>query len=107
MIHRRSPPRSAGKSRLILAVLGAVVAGSTALAAALAPPPLVLPVVSVLSVAVAALIAAVAWAAGVRWQGEEITAWDVVGAFTLVGCAAAMLTQNEPALEYFIAPKSR
>jgi hypothetical protein len=107
MIHRHSPSRSNGRSRLVLAVLGAAVAGSTALAAALAPPPLVLPLVSFLSVTVAALIAAAAWAAGARRGGEEITAWDVAGAFTLIGCAAAMLTQNEPALEYLIAPKSR
>jgi hypothetical protein len=73
----------------------------------IAPDPLELPLISILTLAIAAMIALVAWATGAPRQGENVTAWDLAGAFTLIGCAAAMLTQNEQALEYFIGAKSK
>lgn len=69
----------------------------------MAPDPLELPMISLLTLGIAAIIALVAWATRAPRNSENVTAWDLAGAFTLIGCAAAMLTQNEHALEYFLA----
>jgi hypothetical protein len=96
LLHRHLPPAMA-------AVAITVIAG----AELMAPDPLALPMISLLALGIAAAVALLAWATGARRDGDAITAWDVAGAFTLIGCAAAMLTQNEYALEYFIASKTK
>lgn len=63
--------------------------------AAVAPPPLVLPVVSLACVATAAGVAFFAWRAGAARDSATITPWDVAGAFALIGFAAAMLSKPE------------
>jgi hypothetical protein len=73
----------------------------------IAPDPLELPLISLLTLVIAAVIATIAWATGAPRQGRQVTAWDLAGAFTLIGCAAAMLTQNEQALEYFLCAKNK
>jgi hypothetical protein len=98
-------PRSAATTlqrHLPLAI--AIVAVAVFIGAELmAPDPLELPLISLLTLGIAAAIALAAWALRAPRNGENVTAWDVAGAFTLIGCAAAMLTQNEHALEYFLA----
>jgi|SRR5581483_11223934 len=96
LLHRHLP-------LVMAAVAIAVIAG----AELMAPDPLELPMISLLVLGIAAAVAIVAWVSGARHDGDEVTAWDVAGAFTLIGCAAAMLTQNEHALDYFIGPKSK
>jgi hypothetical protein len=73
----------------------------------MAPDPLALPLISLLTFGIAAVIALAAWATRAPRSGENVTAWDLAGAFTLIGCAAAMLTQNEQALDYFLSTKSK
>lgn len=89
---------------LVMAVIAlAVIAG----AELMAPDPLELPLISFLTLGIAAVIALVAWACRASRDGPNVTAWDLAGAFTLIGCAAAMLTQNEHALEYLLSSKNK
>lgn len=96
LFHRHLP--------LVMAVISlAVIVG----AEVMAPEPLELPMISFLTLGLAAAVALVAWACGARRDGPNVTAWDLAGAFTLIGCAAAMLTQNEHALEYLLSTKNK
>lgn len=96
LLHRNLP--------LVMAVIAiAVIAG----AEIMAPDPLELPLISLLTLGIAAAIGLVAWASRARRDGPAVTAWDVAGAFTLIGCAAAMLTQNEHALEYLMSSRNK
>ena len=67
------------------------------------PHPVVLPVFSLwalMAAACAAFLAILPLRARTSYAG---TAWDMAGAFTLVGCAAAILGEIEPIIE-FIRP---
>lgn len=76
------------------------------LMAAVLPMPVVLPVFSIWSIAVAIAVALFALFRGVR-LGWGVTAWDVAGAFTLIGCAAAIFGELEPLVEYVRPMTSR
>lgn len=71
---------------------------------ALLPGPLLLPVLSLAAMASAAVAALLGWVRREPWHGNRITAWDMAGAFTLVGCAAGMLSQPENVLPLFGVP---
>jgi hypothetical protein len=86
------------KPHAALAVLTAQAAAPIVLLIPFAPRPLVLPILSLASIAVAGLAALVAWAFPARRGGDTITAWDVAGAFALIGCGAAMLSEPENVL---------
>ena len=72
------------------------------------PRPVVLPAFSL-----CALVAAgTAFVAGTRLRAgasPSVAAWDLAGAFTLVGCAAAILGEVEAIIEYarLTAPRSK
>ena len=83
------------KPHATLAMLTALAAVPIVLLIPFVPRPLVLPVLSLASIAVAALAALLAWAFPARRGDETITAWDVAGAFALIGCGAAMLSEPE------------
>jgi hypothetical protein len=73
----------------------------------LTPGPLLLPVLSIATMAVAALAALFGWLRREPWQVERITAWDIAGALALIGCAAGMLSQPENVLQLFGVPAIR
>jgi hypothetical protein len=71
------------------------------------PHPIVLPALSLCSLAAAACAAVVA-ALPLRSRPSYATAaWDMAGAFTLVCCAAAILGEIEPLVETFRPPAPR
>ncbi len=96
----RSRRPAAGESAIpILAFVVTLLAGLVVMLALL-PWPVVLPAFSLWSLAAAAVVALVACLR--PWVGAPrgVMAWDVVGAFTLIGCAAAILGEIEPVVEY-------
>lgn len=74
-----------------------------ALAAAIffLPPDLVLPSISVAALAGAAVVGLIAWLSPRVASLKPINGWDVAGALTLIGCAAAILGEIEPLIEFF------
>jgi len=63
----------------------------------LLPPPLILPAISVLLLSVAGGIAFVAWRRPKPHQ-SQLSYWDLAGAVTFVGIAAALLSEPDQAL---------
>jgi hypothetical protein len=88
-------------SWLPMLILGLVpVAGLLAMGFWL-PADLILPAISVLALTAAALIGIAAFVMPALAKPRPITAWDLAGALTLIGCAAAILGEIEPVVEYF------
>lgn len=58
------------------------------------PQPLVLPAISILLLAASALIALVAWRRP-RPHQSQLGYWDLAGALTLIGIAAALLSEPD------------
>jgi len=83
------------KPHATLAVLIALAAAPIVLLLPFAPRTLVLPILSLAAIAAAGLAALLAWAFPARPRGDTVTAWDIAGAFALIGCAAAMLSEPE------------
>ena len=73
----------------------------------LLPQPVVLPAFSLWALAAAGALALLAATRRSRAQ-RPLTAWDIAGAFTLIGCAAAIIGEIEPVLDYIrpAAPRS-
>lgn len=74
----------------------------TALATAilLLPSELVLPSISVAALAAAAIVGVTAWLSPRLASLTPINGWDIAGALTLIGCAAAILGEIEPLIEF-------
>jgi len=68
--------------------------------ASLVPPPLVLPVLSIVSIVNAGLVALFAWCSGAVRGGDRITSWDVAGACAFIGFAAGMLSEPEHVVRF-------
>ena len=71
------------------------------------PRQVMLPAFSICALAAAACLALVAsFRTG---RGRRLSAWNLAGAFTLVGCAAAILGEIEAIVEYtrMMPPRSR
>jgi hypothetical protein len=85
-----------------MAVVGPLVVMSLIL-----PLALVLPAVSLWSLAFAGLMALLAWSAPRPRPADAVNAWDLAGAFTLIGCAAAILGEIEYMLDFIwpLSPK--
>jgi hypothetical protein len=66
----------------------------------LVPPGLVLPAMSVAALVGAAVIAATAYLSPRLAKLRPVNGWDVAGALTLLGCAAAILGEIEPLVEF-------
>ena len=86
---------------LTLVVLAIAAAAPIALVALLVPRELVLAAFSVVAMSIAIAIAAVAWWRKTARQSANVTLWDAAGAFMLIGCAAAMLSEPEVLLQVF------
>jgi hypothetical protein len=84
---RNTPSR---ESFGILALLSLLIAAPTALIIRLLEPELVLPALSILLFTDAAIAAIVA-----RRSPQNIMLWDIAGAFTMMGCAAAIFAEPD------------
>ena len=85
---------------LILAFVAILMSGLVGMLILL-PWPVVLPAFSLWSLAAAAFVALVACLRPRADEARNVTTWDFVGAFTLIGCAAAVLGEIEYMVEYF------
>jgi hypothetical protein len=66
----------------------------------LLPLPVVLPAFGFWSLAFAGLMAFFAWWRPRPRAADTVNAWDLAGAFTLIGCAAAILGEIEYMLDF-------
>lgn len=64
------------------------------------PRPVVLPAFSLWALAAAASVALVACARPHASASRSVGAWELAGAFTLIGCAAAIFGEIEAIIEY-------
>ena len=83
------------------AILMATAAFPVLVIAALVPPPLVLPVLSIVSIVNAGLVGLFAWCFGAERGGDRITAWDVSGACAFIGVAAGTFSKPEHVMQLF------
>jgi hypothetical protein len=67
-------------------------------------PGLVLPAFSMLLFAEAAIAAIVARSIHVHRNSQNVTLWDIAGAFTMMGCAAAIFSEPDQAAQFFEQP---
>jgi hypothetical protein len=73
----------------------------------LLPRPLVLPAFSLCAITAAACVALVAGVRLCAGVSPSAAARDLAGAFTIVGCAATILGEIEPVIEYIQPTTSR
>ena len=66
----------------------------------LARTPLLLPLMSLIALAVSAIVALAAWCLSSDRHGAGITLWDVSGAYAFIGFAAGMLSDPQQVLEF-------
>jgi hypothetical protein len=85
----------------VLALLSVLIAVPTFLMIHVLEPGLVLPAVSILLFAEAAIVAIVARSIHVHKNSEQVTLWDITGAFTMMGCAAAIFSEPDQAAPLF------
>jgi hypothetical protein len=88
-----SPPLAAGaRSRnLDMAALAVIVAAPAILLLWLIPLPLVLPVLSIVSFAIAGIVAIIAHYSGIDRRAPGVSAWDIAALFTVIWIGAGML----------------
>ena len=79
-----------------LALLSMLIAAPAFLMIRLLEPELVLPAFSILLFSDAAIAAIVA-----RTKSENVTLWDIAGAFTMMGCAAAIFSEPDQVVRLF------
>jgi hypothetical protein len=84
-----------------LLLFGVLTALPTIFAIRMLEPGLVLPTLSILLFVQAAIAAIVARAIGARENSATVSFWDFAGAFTLMGCAAAILGEPDQAALLF------
>jgi hypothetical protein len=94
---RPRPPGSGPRSPDLAFVAVLVVA--LAIFVLVLPHPVVLPVFSLWALAAAACAAFLAIIPLRAKTSYAVAAWDMAGAFTLVGCAAAILGEIEPIID--------
>jgi len=73
---------------------------SFAVVIVLLPQELVLPVLSIVAIAGAGAIAVSAYLSPRLASLKPVNGWDIAGALTLIGCAAAILGEIEPLIEF-------
>jgi hypothetical protein len=93
-----------GPQTLALALLIAGF-GAFSLLVLFLPPPLVLPAISTLLLAAAGGIALIAWR-GPKPHQSMLSYWDIAGAVTFIGIAAALMSEPDQALPLFEASRS-
>jgi hypothetical protein len=85
----------------ILALLSVLVAAPAFLMIRLLEPGFVLPAFSILLFSDAAIAGIVARAIHTRRNSQNVTLWDIVGAFTMMGCAAAIFSEPDQVVRFF------
>jgi hypothetical protein len=85
----------------MLALFGVLTALPAILMIRMLEPGLVLPAFSILFFAEAAIAAILARVIHVQQSVANVTLWDFAGAFTLMGCAAAILGEPDQAALFF------
>ena len=85
----------------MLALLSLLVAAQVLLMIRLLEPGFVLPAFSILLFSDAAIAAIVARAIHARRNSQNVTLWDVAGAFTMMGCAAAIFSEPDQVVRLF------
>lgn len=85
----------------ILALLSVLIAGPAFLLIRTLEPGFVLPAFSILLFSDAAIAAIVACAIHARKTSENVTLWDIAGAFTMMGCAAAIFSEPDQVVRLF------
>jgi hypothetical protein len=85
----------------ILALLSLLVAAQVFMMIHLLEPGFVLPAFSILLFSDAAIAAIVARAIHARRNSQNVTLWDVAGAFTMMGCAAAIFSEPDQVVRLF------
>ncbi len=95
---RRSPTFEPHTSFMILAVAAAVPA---LVLVWLVPFTLLLPALSLVSLATAAAAALIAWWTHANPRTGHINVWDIAGACAFIGFAAGMISQPEQVLSLF------
>jgi hypothetical protein len=93
------PPTTWRPVFLFLLAVGSSAVGATYFSRAISPDAF-LPVMSGVLFASAAVLAAVGWRDR-KAKPNTVTCWDVAGAVTLVGCAAAMMAEPEDVMQMF------
>jgi multidrug transporter EmrE-like cation transporter len=83
---------------LILAVGLCAATTFTSLSLLSLPAAMALPAFSVICVAAAAFVALLAWLTPQRLAVGRLNIWDIVGALTLIGISAALLSDAEQAI---------
>jgi hypothetical protein len=100
-IMRNAPSR---ESFGILALLSVLIAVPAFLMIRVLEPELVLPAFSILLFAEAAIAAIVARSIQVHRSSENVTLWDIAGAFTMMGCAATIFSEPDQVAQFFEQP---
>ena len=85
----------------ILALLSVLIAAPAFLMIRLLEPGVVLPAFSVLLFSDAAIAAIVACAIHAPRNSENVTLWDIAGALTMMGCAAAIFSEPDQVVRFF------
>ena len=96
---RQSTPQPVGPVHLFVLAVGASAIIAAYAARAIAPEALY-PVVAATLFVSAAILAALGWRQR-NVKPAYVTYWDVSGALTLIGCAAAMMTEPENVMQLF------
>ena len=108
---QRSPRKNPDGHNPRFAILAFVASVTVSLVTlvVLLPRPVVLPAFSICALTLAACLALVASLHRPRSARLPPSAWNLAGAFTLIGCAAAILGEIEAIVEYMrlTPPRSR
>jgi 4-amino-4-deoxy-L-arabinose transferase-like glycosyltransferase len=85
----------------ILTLLSVLIAAPALLMIRSLEPGFVPPAFSILLFSYAAIAAIVARAIRPRRNSENVTLWDIAGAFTMMGCAAAIFSETDQVVRPF------
>jgi hypothetical protein len=85
----------------VLTLLSVLIAGPTFLIIRLLEPGLVLPALSILLFSYAAIVAIAAYSIHAEWNSENVTLWNISGAFTMMGCATAIFSEPDQVAQFF------
>jgi hypothetical protein len=88
----------------ILALLSVLIAVPAFLMIRVLEPGLVLPALSILLFAEAAVAAIVARSINVHRNSDNLTVWNIAGAFAMMGCAAAIFSEPDQVALFFEQP---
>ncbi|HKD27499.1 MAG TPA: hypothetical protein VKC66_16560 [Xanthobacteraceae bacterium] len=96
------PPAQGARARhLAVAALAVIGAAPVLLLLCLVPRPLALPVLSIVSFAVAGVVALIAHYCRIDRRAPGVSAWDIVAVFTLIWIGAGMMSGAKPIVELF------